>query len=92
LVAIVIKARVTEASQTSSDKHRRDLARLLALVGDPTLSRGELNKGERACLRARTELRDIDHAAWRGIEGAHDGVLASRSWLTGRRHAAATSG
>ena len=74
--AIVIKARVTEASQTGADKHRRDLARLLALVQDPTASRDELNKGERACLRARTELRSVDHPAWRGIAGADDGVLA----------------
>jgi len=74
--AIVIKARVTEASQTGSDKHRRDLARLLALVQDPTASRTEMNKGERACLRARTELRSVYHPAWRGIAGAEDGVLA----------------
>jgi hypothetical protein len=27
-------------------------------------------------LRARTELRSVDHPAWRGIVGAEDGVLA----------------
>lgn len=74
--AIVIKARATANTRSHADKHRRDLARLLALVGDAPASRAELSPKERAYLRARTELLNPEHAAWRGIRGAQDGLLA----------------
>lgn len=74
--AIVIKARVTARSRSGQDKHRRDLARLLALVADAPACRAELSAKERSYLRARTELLDPEHPAWRGIRGAQDGLLA----------------
>lgn len=74
--AIVIKAQVTASSRSNPEKHRRDLARLLALVRDVPACRAELSRGERAHLRARSELLDLEHPAWRGISGARDGVAA----------------
>jgi hypothetical protein len=73
--AIVIKARVTAAAQ-QPEKHRRDLARLLALVDDPVAIRRELNPSERSYLRSRTELLNRPHPAWRGIHRAADAIAA----------------
>jgi hypothetical protein len=73
--AIVIKARVTAVSR-QAEKHRRDLARLLALVRDVPACRAELSRSEREYLRAHRELRDPRHPAWRGIAGAEDGAAA----------------
>jgi hypothetical protein len=72
--ALVIKARA--ASSSSLAKHRRDLARLLALVSDIEQVRSELTAKERGYLRAHQALLDPTDVAWRGIGGATDGVIA----------------
>lgn len=76
--AIVIKARVVETTKRkhSHGKHERDLARLLALVQDPTSDRAELSKKECGYLRARADLLDAGHPAWARVSGADDGVIA----------------
>ncbi len=73
--AIVIKARVAGAAR-QPDKHRRDLARLLALVQDPGAIRRELTSTERSYLRSRIELLDRLHPAWRGMRRAGDAIRA----------------
>jgi hypothetical protein len=73
--AIIIKARVTGAAR-QPEKHRRDLARLLALVDDPGSIRRELTGTERSYLRSRSELLDRLHPAWRGIRRADDAITA----------------
>jgi hypothetical protein len=73
--AIVIKARVTAVSP-QAEKHRRDLARLLALVKDAPACRAEVSRNERGYLRARGELLDPKHPAWRGVVGSEDGAAA----------------
>jgi hypothetical protein len=74
LGALVIKARVCASSP--QEKHRRDLARLLALVDDIETIRGEMRRGERKYLQARSELRDPRHVAWNGIASAEDAIIA----------------
>jgi len=74
LGAIIIKARVCASS--ALPKHRRDLARLLALVGDVDAVRREMSPNERKYLRARSELRNQHHPAWRGILGSQDAIIA----------------
>lgn len=74
LGAIIIKARVSASSKL--EKHPRDLARLLALVGDVEPMRQEMSSKERKYLRARSELRDPRHPAWNGIANAEDGIIA----------------
>jgi hypothetical protein len=74
LGAIIIKARVGASSR--EEKHRRDLARLLVLVDDVEAMRQEESLSERKYLRARSELREVAHPAWRGIANAEDGVIA----------------
>jgi hypothetical protein len=74
LGALVIKARV--AASSGLEKHRRDLARLLALVGDVEPMRREMTSKERGYLRARSELRDPRHPAWSGIPNAEDAIIA----------------
>lgn len=74
LGAIIIKARVCASSR--EEKHRRDLARLLALVDDVEAMRQEMSQSERKYLRARSELRNVTHPAWRGIPNAEDAVIA----------------
>lgn len=74
LGGIIIKARVCASS--NQEKHRRDLARLLALVGDVEPMRQEMSSKERSYLRARSELRDPRHPAWNGIPNAEDAIIA----------------
>lgn len=74
--AILLKARVAGNARVSRQKHERDLARLLALVPDPTAAARGLTPGERAYLRERIELTDLAHNAWVGIVGAEDGAAA----------------
>lgn len=74
LGAIVIKARV--AAGSGREKHRRDLARLLALVDDVEPMSQEMSSKERGYLRARSELRDPRHPAWSGIPNAEDAIIA----------------
>lgn len=74
LGAIVIKARVCASS--TLPKHRRDLARLLALVGDVEAMRQEMSSNERRYLRARSELRDDRHPAWSGVVTAENAIIA----------------
>jgi hypothetical protein len=74
LGAIVIKARV--AAGKGPEKHRRDLARLLALVDDVEPLRQEMSSRERGYLRARSELRNPRHPAWSGIPNAEDAIIA----------------
>lgn len=74
LGAIIIKARV--ATSSGLEKHRRDLARLLALVNDVESMRQEMSSNERKYLRARSELRDPRHPAWSGIPNAEDAIIA----------------
>lgn len=72
--ALIIKARVS--ASTGEAKHRRDLARLLALVEDVDGMAAEMRRGERKYLRARGELLDPGHAAWAGIPNAEDAIIA----------------
>ncbi len=74
LGAIIIKARVCASS--ALPKHRRDLARLLALVDDVGAMRQEMSPSERKYLRARSELRDDRHPAWSGIVSAENAIIA----------------
>lgn len=74
LGAIIIKARVCASS--ALPKHRRDLARLLALVDDVGAMRQEMSSNERKYLRARSEMRDDRHPAWSGIPDAENGIIA----------------
>ncbi|HSV92924.1 MAG TPA: hypothetical protein VLH81_07600, partial [Desulfobacterales bacterium] len=57
--AIVMKARVVGSTKgrRSQSKHERDLARLLALVRDPTVEGAGLNNKERGYLRARADMQ-----------------------------------
>lgn len=72
--AIIIKARVCASS--NQEKHRRDLARLLALVDDVEAMRAQMSRSERKYLRTRSELRDPRHPAWRDIPNADDAIIA----------------
>lgn len=74
LGAIIIKARVSASSNQA--KHRRDLARLLALVGDVEPMRQAMSSKEPSYLRVRSELRDPRHLAWNGIPNAEDAIIA----------------
>lgn len=74
--ALVIKARA--AASSHDEKHRWDLARLLALVGDVNSIRADLTRRERGYLRDRVELLDPDHPAWAGIANADDAIIALR--------------
>lgn len=72
--ALVIKARA--ASSSSNAKHLRDLARLLVLVSNIDEMRSELTAKERGYLRAHHQLLDPANAAWLGVAGATDGIIA----------------
>lgn len=74
LGAIIIKARVCASSMLP--KHRRDLARLLALIDDVEAMRQGMSSNERKYLRARSELRSDQHSAWRGTLNAQDAIIA----------------
>lgn len=75
LGAILIKARAIEVAD-DPDKHRKDLALLLAAVDDPRSLRDELRKTERGWLRRRRELLDPRHAAWRTTPEAEGARIA----------------
>lgn len=75
LGAILIKARAVDVA-ADPDKHRRDLALLLAALDDPRSLRGELRPTERGWLRRRSELLDSRHPAWRTSPGANDARIA----------------
>lgn len=75
LGAILIKARAVDVAD-DPDKHRRDLALLLAAVDDPRSLRMETRPSERAWLRRRDELRDPRHPVWRATPGAEDARIA----------------
>jgi hypothetical protein len=49
---------------TSAPKHRRDLARLLALIERPYEMREALSGKERGYLRRHRALADAGHDAW----------------------------
>lgn len=76
LGAILLKARAVGAAPDESAKHRGDLAFLLGLVGDPRSLAGHLRKTERNWLRAREELTDRTHLAWRMSRRPDDAYLA----------------
>jgi predicted nucleotidyltransferase len=75
LGAILIKARAVDVAD-DPDKHRRDLALLLAAVADPRSLRDELRETERRWLRRRRELLDPRHPAWRTIPRAEEARIA----------------
>lgn len=64
LGGILIKARAVDVAD-DPDKHRRDLALLLAAVADPRSLRDELRHSERRWLVRRSELLDPAHRVWR---------------------------
>lgn len=73
--------RIWPASEADAGLWRltRDVAALLAglpwvLIGGQMVA--IISAKERSYLRARTELLDPEHPAWRGIRGAQDGLLA----------------
>jgi hypothetical protein len=72
--ALVIKARA--ASSSPNAKHLRDLARLLVIVPNIEEMRAQLTAKERGFLRAHQQLLDPANDAWRGVQGATDGVIA----------------
>lgn len=78
LGAIIMKAQVVSntAGRKSQPKHRRDLARLLALVPDPAALHGEMSKKEHVYLRERSELLDPGHRAWTSVANAENGIIA----------------
>lgn len=75
LGAILIKARAVGVAE-DPDKHRRDLALLLAAVDDPRSVRDELRKTERDWLRRRRDLLDPRHPAWRTTPNAEEARIA----------------
>lgn len=75
LGAILIKTRAVGVAD-DPDKHRRDLALLLAAVDDPRSLREELRATERSWLRRRRELLDPRHPAWRTTPGAEEARIA----------------
>ncbi len=75
LGAILIKARAVDVAE-DPDKHRRDLALLLAMVDDPRSLRDEMRKTERGWLRRRRELLDPRHPAWRATPNTEEARIA----------------
>jgi hypothetical protein len=68
--AIVIKARAATSTTTSTAKHERDLARLLALVDHPYEMRESMSGKERGYVRRHHALADPGHAAWAQVADA----------------------
>lgn len=85
LGAILLKARAIGAAPDEAAKHRGDLAFLCGLVRDPRVLAGELRKTERGWLRARAELKDRHHSAWRMSRQPDDAFLAFGILLEGER-------
>ena len=75
LGAILLKVRAVDAAD-DPDKHRRDLALLLALVADPVALSGDLTTAERRWLRRRAELLDPGHPTYRGFPDREDAAAA----------------
>lgn len=75
LGAILLKARAVDVADNPA-KHRRDLAFLLSLVGDPSALRAELSSAERGKLQALAELLDPDHPAYQGIDQRENAASA----------------
>lgn len=75
LGALLIKARAVDVAD-DPDKHRRDLALLLAAVDDPRSLREEMRKTERGWLRRRRELLNPRHPAWRTTRSAEEARIA----------------
>lgn len=75
LGGILIKTRAVDVAG-DPDKHRRDLALLLAAVDDPRSIRVDLRPSERGWLRRRTELLDPAHWAWRTTPRAQEARIA----------------
>lgn len=75
LGAILVKARAVDVAE-DPDKHRRDLALLLAAVEDPRSMRDEMRKTERGWLRGRSELLDSRFPAWRTTPSAEQARIA----------------
>ncbi len=71
LGGILIKTRAVDVAE-DPDKHRRDLALLLAAVNDPRSLREELRQSERRWLARRSELLDPAHQAWRTAPRAEE--------------------
>lgn len=76
LGAILLKVRAVDAAPEEAAKHRGDLAFLLGIVADPRSLAAELSRSERRWLRARSELRDRGHSAWRMSPRPDDAFLA----------------
>lgn len=76
LAAILLKSRAIGAAPDEARKHRGDLALLLGLVRDPRALATELRPTERRWLRARKELDDRAHPAWRTSPRPDDAYLA----------------
>ncbi len=75
LGAILIKARAVDVAE-DPDKHRSDLALLLAAVDDPRSLRDEMRRTERGWLRRRRELHDPRHPAWLTSPSAEEARIA----------------
>ena len=75
LGGILIKTRAVDVAD-DPEKHRRDLALLLAGVDDPRSLRDELRQSERGWLRRRKELLDPDHRAWLTTPKAQEARIA----------------
>jgi hypothetical protein len=71
------RARLTTIPPAHKNQ-RQDLAFLLSLVDDPRAMAEQLDRRERAILRARTELLDPAAPAWRVVDSAEDAHLALR--------------
>ena len=81
LGAILLKARAVGAAPEEAAKHRGDLAFLCGLVRDPRTLASELRQTERGWLRARGELHDRAHLAWRMSRHPDDAFLTFRILL-----------
>ena len=76
LGAILLKARAVDAARDEAAKHEADLTFLLGLVPDPRSLASQLRKSERRWLRARDEIAERTHPAWRMSQRPDDAFLA----------------
>lgn len=67
LGAIICKAGAVLVDDVPNAQ-RLDLAFLLSLVDDPLAMRGELSKGDRKLLVARSELNEVGNPAWAKLD------------------------
>jgi hypothetical protein len=75
LGALLIKARAIGVAD-DPDKHRRDLALLLAVVDDPRSMREEMRPTERTWLRRSRDLLCPTHPVWRTTPRAEEARIA----------------